>query len=116
MTLEELKKLRYLEIDSTTSYLIAEGFAFDGQTFSMSVNAQINWTNFPNLPDSLFPLTIIDIQEDPYICSLANKMNFYYTALNWKNQFLQSGGLLKAEIHACADEACVHAVVDNRIP
>lgn len=116
MTLQELKDLRYQEIDSATSYLISQGFVFDGHTFSMSLTAQINWSNFPNLPDALFPLTVIDILEEPYICPLANKMPFYYTALNYKNQFLQSGGLLKAEIKACSDEACVNAVIDNRIP
>ena len=116
MTLEELKNIRYIEIDMRTQELITAGFIFDGRTFSMSLTAQINWSNFPNLPDALFPLTIIDINEAPYTCSLANKMNFYYSALNAKNGPLQSGGVLKTTIHACVDEACVQAVVDNRIP
>lgn len=114
MTLEELKEIRYTEIDMRTQELIKEGFVFDGKTFSMSLTAQINWSNFPNLPDALFPLTIIDIVETPYILSLANKMNFYYSALNGKNGPLQSGGVLKATIKACADEACVTAIIDNR--
>lgn len=114
MTLEELKDIRYVEIDMRTQELIAQGFAFDGHTFSMSLTAQITWSNFPNLPDGLFPLTIIDILEAPYVCSLANKMNFYFSALNAKNGPLQSGGVLKATIKACADEACVNAIIDNR--
>lgn len=114
MTLDELKDIRYVEIDMRTQELIKEGFLFDGKTFSMSLTAQINWSNFPNLPDALFPLTIIDIYESPYACSLANKMNFYYSALNAKNAPLQSGGLLKAQIKLCADEACVNAIIDNR--
>lgn len=114
MTLDELKDIRYTEIDMRTQELIAQGFSFDSHTFSMSLTAQINWSNFPNLPDALFPLTIIDIVEGPYVCSLANKMNFYYTALNAKNQWLQTGGVLKAQIHACVDEACVTAIIDNR--
>lgn len=114
MTLDELKDIRYVEIDMRTQELIKAGFVFDSKTFSMSLTAQINWSNFPNIPDVLFPLTIIDILESPYVCSLANKMNFYYTALNSKNTALQSGGVLKATIHACADEACVTAIIDNR--
>jgi len=114
MTLDELKNIRYAEIDMNTQYLITQGFAFDGHTFSMSLTAQINWSNFPNIPDSLFPLTVIDIAEDPYVCTLANKMPFYYTALNEKNSLLQSGGVLKATIHACVDVACVNAVIDSR--
>jgi hypothetical protein len=114
MTLDELKDVRYAEIDMNTQYLISQGFTFGGHTFSMSLTAQLNWSNFPNLPDALFPLTVIDIVEQPYVCSLANKMNFYYSALNAKNQYLQSGGVLKAQIHACVDEACVTAIIDNR--
>lgn len=114
MTLDELKDIRYKEIDENTQYLISKGFQFGGHTFSMSLTAQINWSNFPNLPDALFPLTIIDISEQPYVCALADKMNFYYSALNGKNQYLQSGGVLKAQIFACADEACVTAIIDTR--
>jgi len=114
MTLEELKDIRYAEIDMNTQQLISQGFQFAGHTFSMSLTAQINWSAFPNLPDALFPLTIIDITESPYICSLANKLNFYYTVLNGKNQWLQSGGVLKAQIKDCVDEACVTAIIDNR--
>lgn len=114
MTLDELKDIRYKEIDENTQYLISLGFPFDGHTFSMSLTAQINWSNFPNLPDALFPLTIIDINEGPYICALADKMNFYYAALNAKNIPLQTGGALKAQIKACVDEACVNAIIDTR--
>jgi hypothetical protein len=114
MTLDELKDIRYAEIDMNTQYLISQGFPFDGHAFSMSITAQINWSNFPNLPDALFPLTIVDILEAPYVCSLANKMNFYYSALNAKNTWLQTGGILKAQIKACVDEACVTAIIDNR--
>jgi hypothetical protein len=112
--LDFLKHARYTEIDTKTGQLITLGFPWDGHTFSMSVNAQINWSNFPNLPDGLFPLNVMDILEDVYILQLANKTNFYLTALNYKNTQLQSGSALKTQIKACADEACVNAVIDNR--
>jgi len=116
MTLQELKNLRYQEIDSTTSYLIAQGFTFAGYTFSMSVNAQINWSNLPNLPESVFPLHVSTLNdEEIYYLSFANKMNFYYTAVSGKNGPLQSGNDLKTLITACVDEACVNSIVDNRI-
>jgi hypothetical protein len=114
MTLDELKDIRYAEIDMNTQDLISKGFPFAGHMFSMSITAQINWSNFPNLPDALFPLTIIDMLEGPYVLALADKLNFYYTALNYKNTQLQSGGVLKGTIKACADVACVTAVVDTR--
>jgi hypothetical protein len=116
MTLEELKHIRYTEIDMTTGILISQGFVFAGKTFSLSTNAQINWSNLPNLPDVVFPLAISTINdEEIYELSLANKMNFYYSAVNGKNGPLQSGNALKAQITACVDEACVNSIVDTRI-
>jgi len=114
MTLQEIKDIRYNEINLRTQELIAMGFPFDGHTFSMSFTAQINWSNFPNLPDQLFPLAIMDINENLYTLSLANKTNFYLSAVNYKNAQLQSGSVLKAQVTACTDEACVLAIVDNR--
>jgi hypothetical protein len=114
MTLDELKNIRYTEIDIRTQQLILAGFPWDGLTFSMSTSAQINWSNFPNLPDALFPLPIMDITETLYMLALADKTNFYLSALNYKNTQLQSGSVLKAQIKACADEACVNAIIDNR--
>jgi len=114
MSLEELKEARYVEIDQQTQFLINQGFVFDGHTFSMSLTAQINWSNFPNLPDQLFPLNIVDKFEDIYVLALADKMNFYLSALNYKNAQLQSGGQLKAQIKACTTEAEVQAIIDNR--
>ena len=112
--LDFLKDFRYGEIDAKTESLIEVGFVFGGHTFSMSTNAQINWSNFPNIPDALFPLNIMDIVDNLYVLSLANKMNFYLTALGFKNTQLQSGSVLKSQIKTCADVACVNAVIDNR--
>jgi hypothetical protein len=114
LTLEELKNYRYLEIDNRTQELIAEGFVFDGRRFSMSINAQINWSNFPNLPDQVFPLPIMDMDENLYILSLENKLNFYLAALNFKNAQLKSGSALKAQIKACTNKECVNSIIDNR--
>jgi len=114
MSLEELKNYRYAQIDKKTSELIAQGFPFDGRTFSMSTNAQINWSNFPNLPDGLFPLSINDISENTYSLALADRLNFYLSALNYKNIQLQSGSALKAQITSAVDIAAVNAVIDNR--
>jgi len=109
-----LKNHRYVEIDNRTAELINIGFTFDGHIFSMSLTAQINWSNFPNLPDQLFPLNVVDANESTYVLALANKLNFYFSALNYKNQFLQSGGVLKAEIKACTTAEEVNAIIDNR--
>jgi hypothetical protein len=113
-SLDDLKNKKYIEIDNRTSELINEGFIFDGHRFSMSLTAQINWSNFPNLPEQLFPLNVVDIEEGVYVLFYANKFNFYFAALNYKNQFLQSGGVLKTEIKACETPAEVDLIIDNR--
>lgn len=114
MSLDELKQYRYTEIDNKTNELISQGFVFDGHTFSMSTNAQINWSNFPNLPDELFPLPVMDINEDVYSLALADKLNFYLAALNYKNTHLQSGSALKAQIKIAVDKPTISAIIDNR--
>lgn len=114
MTLEQLKLVRCNEIDTNTQELISKGFVFGGITFSLSLTAQINWSNFQNLPDGLFPLTVIGKNDEVYICQLADKLNFYFAALNGKNQYLQSGGELKYLINQCTTEEEVDAIIDNR--
>lgn len=114
MTLEELKSYKCVEIDNKTQELIAQGFTFDSHTFSMSTNAQINWSNFPNLPDALFPLTVMDKNDEVYSLDLADKLNFYLSALNFKNAQLQSGSVLKAQVKAAVDVPAVNAIIDNR--
>jgi len=114
MNIEELKDIRYNEIDQNTKYLISKGFVFGSNTFSLSLTAQINWSNILNIPDQLFPLNVIDKNENLFVLELSNKMNFYLSALNGKNQHLQSGGVLKNQIKSCLTEEEVHLIIDNR--
>ena len=115
MTLQELKDLRYKEIDSTTGYLIAQGFVFGGFTFSLSENAQINWTNLNLLPDGVYPITISTTTEDIYILQLVDRDAFYMAAVAAKLTPLNTGSAIKKLIFDCVDEACVNLIEDNRI-
>ena len=115
MTLQELKDLRYKEIDSTSGYLIAQGFSFGGFDFSLSENAQINWTNLNILPDNIYPITISTTTEDIYVLQLVDKDTFYMAAVAAKMTPLSSGSALKKLIYDCVDEVCVNAVEDTRI-
>lgn len=114
MTLNELKDIRYNEIDLNTQELISKGFLFDNHTFSLSITAQINWSNILNIPDQMFPLNIIDKFENLYILNLNDKINFYYSALNGKNIHLQSGGILKTQIKNAQTIEEVNLIIDNR--
>lgn len=109
------KQNTYVVIDLTTEIIIKQGFTFEGYTFSMSANAQINWSNLLNIPDGMFPLPVMSINEEVYMLSLANRQNFYLSALNSKNNALQSGSVLKGQIAAMTTLAEVESFVDPRV-
>lgn len=106
---------KYNYIDTNTGLLINNGFTFAGLTFSLSQNAQINWSNILQLPEEAFPINVMSVNEDIYSLSLANRMNFYLSAVNGKNIPLQSGSLLKAEIKAMNNLQEIENFVDPRI-
>lgn len=102
-------------IDEQTQSVIFAGFEFDGLTFSMSLTAQINWSNFPGLPEYIilnegeaneqtiyyFPLSIMSKFDEPYSLAYSDKMSFYMAALNHKNGALQTGNTKKQQVNAC---------------
>lgn len=97
-TLEEAKEMKLAQIDSRTQELIFEGFSFAGLHWSLSINAQINWNNLPQLPQTVFPLAIQDMNGVDYDLEFSQRMDFYYTAVAVKNSHLQSGNVLKREV------------------
>ena len=97
-TLEEAKEMKIAQIDSRTQELIFEGFSFAGLHWSLSINAQINWGNLPQLPQGAFPLPIQDVNGNDYNLQYADRLNFYYAAVGAKNTHLQSGSVLKREV------------------
>ena len=106
----EYKKFLKAMIDENTSSSILQGFTFDGKVFSMSFNAQINWSNIVNVPDELFPLNVSCKDDTIYELSLANKSNFYLTALGFKNGLLQAGSTARAQVDACTTIAELDAI------
>ena len=97
-SLEEAINFKKDQIDKRTQELIFEGFSFAGLHWSLSINAQINWINLPQLPEIVFPLAIQDINGNNYNLEYSDRMNFYYTSVNIKNTHLQSGNALKKQI------------------
>ena len=63
-------------VDEWTSNSIKAGFIFDGHLFSMSENAQINWSNIQNLPESVFPLTLGCKDNSVYVLSYEKLNDF----------------------------------------
>lgn len=98
-TIEEYRNYLVDLVDNKTSESITgEGFQYDGETFSMSFNAQINWSNILNIPSQLFPLPVSTRDNEIYYLSEENKTAFYLSALAAKNSKLQAGNVKKQEI------------------
>jgi hypothetical protein len=97
-SVEDYKKYLIDIIDEKTSESIALGFNFEGNIFSMSTNAQINWSNLLNIPEQLFPLQVSTKDNEVYMLALANRLNFYLTALGTKKARLDAGNALKQQV------------------
>lgn len=100
-SLEELKIAVNLKVDEESQANIFKGFVFDSLTFSMSLTAQINWSNLNFIPQAMFPLTIMSKDDKEYSLSLANRPAFYGAALVHKNSCLQNGNAKKKQVNAC---------------
>ena len=101
----DLKQEVIDKIDVFIQEKIFKGFDFDGKTFSMSVNAQLNWSNMLNIPDELFPLNVTTKNDGNYILTLPNRSSFYYTCLNYKHDCLNYGNTLKNKLNLLKTEA-----------
>jgi hypothetical protein len=100
-TVDGFKDYLYDKIDKNTNDTILNGFTFDGKTFSMSVVAQINWSNLLNVPEGMFPVNVSTTSNELYILTYANVQAFYGAALMYKSVALQSGTVLKNTVHNC---------------
>ena len=98
-TLDDYKTNLIESQDKKTESLILTGFIFDGNTFSLSINAQINWSNLLNIPQAMFPLKLSTKNDNIYVLNFNNVQNFYFTALGRKNECLQLGNEIKKRIN-----------------
>ena len=102
-TLDSYKKYLIDLQDKKTEDLILSGFTFDGNLFSLSVNAQINWSNLLNIPEVMFPLNLSTKDDNIYVLNFNNVPNFYFTALSKKSECLQLGNDIKKRINECVN-------------
>lgn len=100
LSLELYKKNLIELIDNKSVEKINQGFQFGGKTFSLSLSAQINWSNLLFLPESFFPVNLSTKDDDIYVLTFANVQLFYQAALNGKNTPLQEGNVLKQQVKA----------------
>lgn len=103
-SLDELKFNLLIKIDELTNAKILHGFEYNGKIFSMSTNAQINWSNLLSIADSIFPIQIMDINDEPFSLSVLERQNFYYTCMECKYTKLQHGSALKIQLKSLNTE------------
>ena len=114
-TLDEYKNVRYPSIDKKTGQLIALGFTYDGNTFSLSINAQANWNALKDQQgEFIWPVDITTIDNNTYSLAVSNIDAFWTAAKDTLKGHLDSGRALKKSIFDATTKAEVDAVVDNR--
>lgn len=96
--IEDHKKALIDKIDLFIEAEIFKGFVYNGKTFSMSINAQINWNNILLIPSNIFPLSLMTIDEELVQLPLEEKNAFYQASLNYKYSKLQLGHSLKTAV------------------
>lgn len=98
-TIEEYKKYLIDKLDEvTTKKILSTPFEFDGSFFSMSSNAQSNWSNIKQQDDGDFPLPITTYDDNIYMLSLEDCADFYRAASAAKKEKLFASQIKKMEI------------------
>ena len=115
VALSDLKATRVLEIDARTREIIADGFAFDGQQFSLSAQAQTNWLGLISL-QSMFtwPVNVTTNANTEYALAQANINAFVGTGCATIADAIGSGRALKISVNAATNQTELDAVVDSR--
>jgi hypothetical protein len=112
---EQNKKRKIIAIDTRTDQLIKQGFAFDGQQFSLSLNAQVNWLGLKTLEAVMtWPVNVATLNSDQYSLAQANLIPFVGTAAATVQARLDSGRTLKVSLNNATTQAELDAVLDNR--
>jgi hypothetical protein len=118
--LEYYKNRKMDMIDEKTHEILNKGFEFDNNTFSLSQNAQLNWTGLQTavnsglLIESDFPYPITTAGDIIYDLSWANLTAFTGTVLQTVQNELHAGRMLKKQIADAVTKEEVDAVVDGR--
>lgn len=113
--LDYQKKFKVIDIDKKTKELIGQGFAYEGKTFSLSIEAQSNWVSLKVLSSSLsWPISITTIDDTEYNLSEIDVEGFLNQAVSVKQSHLDSGRSLKIATNLSSDQTEFNLVVDNR--
>lgn len=115
LTLSDNKASRIIEIDNRTDDIIAVGFPFDNQTFSLSLEAQMNWSGLYTFR-SIFswPMGVTTLTNTTYELAEESLIPFIVTASTVIATAIGTGRALKIAINAATTQEELDAVVDSR--
>jgi hypothetical protein len=116
-TLEQKRNQKLAEVDNNTQLLINEGFPFSNKIFSLSGEAQINWTNMFIAKSLLsYPLEISTKDNGVHTFDDVNQVSsFYATGIAAVKAMLDSGRSLKQQIIAAQTEEELDLINDARV-
>lgn len=112
----QAKKDKNLKIDEKTQQIIAQGFPFASKRFSLSQNAQTNWTNmYINKSILSKPLTVTTNDDEAFQLETESDIqNFYMTGLVYVQSIINSGRALKLSVNNCSTLEEIENIVDER--
>lgn len=103
------------KIDEVIKEKIIKGFVFEGHIFSMSIEAQLNWSNLFLIPEESFPLIINTKEDEPYLLTFEKRDLFYKSAMNHKMIWLMQGSSIKTLIKSKNDVTEINDIISNFI-
>ena len=102
-------------IDDAIKEKILKGFVFENLNFSMSIEAQLNWSNLFLIPETSFPLSINTKIDEPYLLTFENRNAFYKAAMDHKMYWLMQGSSLKTLLKSKTQVSDINELVSNFI-
>lgn len=118
--LDSLKESKIRDIDNKTSSIISQGVQFDGETFSLSVNAQSNFmgikvaTDGGLLTEANYPYELTTLDDNAYQLTWELKEQFFGAVLSAISTPLAEGRSLKVAVKTASTIEELNAIVDNR--
>jgi hypothetical protein len=111
----DVRRKKIKQIDENTERLIETYFTFDSLHFSMSPNAQKNWSDLKLHQDILtWPYEVSTYEGGSYNLELADLNNFIIAAATHKTTHLASGRALRQQVIDAQTIAEIDAIEDSR--
>lgn len=120
--LDSYKAQRCAEIDQKSNLLMAPGFEYNGETFSMSSFAQVKLLGLRTaaiagvlVDPGGYPIPYACVNEATHmITGEADLIGMFNTGFARMQGILATGAMLKGQCVAAEDQAALGAIVDNR--